>query len=412
MESQDKDKIILWLAHNEIGNMEEYVQILQTKTVPVHARTILWSLGMTKTWFKRVDRPLKFSYTVFLTCQKDALCPECFNKRQKEIQKRKEEEAKREKEKKKEEEAGPDSRKKNHSAKKEQAPEEKTASETKTDYSSNPQSPIDLKKTCLISSEEIDEILKNIDDSFKTEESVKKTRDGRLYMIQVVLHGLKETPDYQMLVQNEKVSEKSLTKILCMIVGCLSYFTSLETEVVFKFMFLFCTSLNGVFLSEDGQNITREEFKTMLLFIQNVATISKNKFVCLFDVLSTLNQESLVKFVRNVIKEKISVSSLKDSLFKKYSLPSALEIDQYRRDNPRSIPRIFMPYLVFQHQKTEKTLREIQCENARLRENIEVLLQDMQHLNTNHMIKILKQQLGKAEKTPDTSTAESSSEQK
>jgi len=367
---KEKDLLILWLAHSEITSMEEYVDVLISKEAPVHSRAALWSLGLTKTWFKRAERPGRVEYTVFLKCVPERRCLDCFNRR---IPAEKTDEAEAAE---KESEISPQTKEKGGGEQKE--PEQKSDEDE-----SFPE-------------KDIEEMFSHVDSSFREEEKEEKTKEERLYLIRTILCALRKTADYQMLAKSGKVSKDSLDRVLCAVLTGVSFITGMEVAVLFKFMYLLCSNLNGVFFSPEGQKIAEEEFDKLLLFVQNVSAISKKKFVYLLDVISTLNQEQLAKFVGDITKGTVTISGLKSSLFSAYSKTSALEIEKCKKERPGCIPRIFTPKIIFKHQESAKSSESLEEENYRLKQNIEVLFGDMQHFNTCDLVAQLKRELEKS----------------
>ncbi|OAG28931.1 hypothetical protein NEDG_01070 [Nematocida displodere] len=382
---EDANTIIKWLTHNEIDNMEAYTGVLKNRSIPCCSQVEIWSLAFTKSWFKRTHRPLRSFYNTFLTCTDSFPCTECFNHRADEERKKTALETS--------SEATPASGAATPSSASTPAPPTPEEAPQRPEKDSPGENGKE-SKNCLFSDKEIGGIINNLDKAFQEKEEIPKTDEERLYLVHMVMHALSTTPDYQMLMEDGNVDPKGMQKIFCALAVAFTYLVRIEIQPVYKLLFFLCSNINGFFFTPEGQSVSKKEFTTFLVFVQNTTAISRNKFIYLIDILSSLNQPTLAKFIKNIIAGKVTVSALKEELFREYSVPSTKEIDHFKKHNPTSIPRIFTPEIVFLHGKVQKdntaTLME---ENAMLKGNIQTLLSDLKYFSTSGLIKDLKNQI-------------------
>ncbi|KAI5192418.1 hypothetical protein NEMIN01_2005 [Nematocida minor] len=405
IEMEQRDKVILWLAHDEIQSMSEYVEELKNEGVPSYSKISVWGLAFTKSWYRRIERPQFAIYNTIIKCTKKLPCPDCYRK--KEQKKAELEEAAK---KGKGVQGAVDavskalSPGKAQDGSKEDKPdknaEEKDSKEPKEDgkdknseVPESEHSEEEGEEHSILDDEEIESLVSHLDCDFAKEENKCKTEGERYYTIRMVMHALKKSYEYNMLVSHKRVHPKNIDKIFSLCIGAFSYFTSYNIEKIFKVFFFLASNLNGVFATKKGQDMTQKEFDKFLLFVQNTAALSKNKFMILIDAISSLNQEILTKFAYDIIKGNISVTGVQKELFDKYSKPSAAEIDEFKKTHPFSLLSTFTPRIIFLHQKENKTLDELKKENAYLKENIEVLLSDLKHSNTSGFAAQLKKDL-------------------
>ncbi|KAI5171112.1 hypothetical protein NEFER03_0514 [Nematocida sp. LUAm3] len=384
----EKDKVLCWLSQKEIANMEEYVQVLQKNVITHVCRVTLWGLALTKSLFKRTETPPTVIYNVFLPCTEKFMCTSCYNQRY--LEKIKEKKgpiteaslnaslgaASNAKEDKKSE--SPDKKKKDAEKKKDKKKEKEE------------------ERELTITDEEINSIIKHIDKGFAENEIMKKTVEERLYFVHTVLHILQKTSEYKIILENKAVDPQNFTKIIGLVIVAISYLTSIQIKAVVKMMLLLITNINGIFCEKKEENITVDEFTKFLLFIQSTASISDSRFIRLFDILSTLNQPLFLKFVTQIIKGEINVSSIKPDLFSSYSAVSAKEIETFRNGNPFKCMRIFSPEIVYTHHDEKKSFQDLSEENTRLKENISVLMGDLKAYNQSNVIVKLKEELNKS----------------
>ncbi|KAI5185863.1 hypothetical protein NEHOM01_1113 [Nematocida homosporus] len=382
---EGRDTILVWLAHDEITDMEEYVQILKTKDAPMCCKVTLWALALTKTWFRALERPPKSHYTIFLRCTEALPCPECFNREASEQAVQKELAR-----------TGAAATEKQNQNK----DSDKKGSKGSVELpSKKPAKPSGDELVGILSDDKIEDILNHLDNDFASEERIKKGTKERMYFIKTVLNTIKPLPDYQMLIENKIVDPAALNKILGVVVSAISYLTRIEIEPVFKLVFLLVSNLNGIFFNQIGQEINTKGFNKFLLFVQNTASLSRTRFVFLLDLISALNQKALSQLVVDIINGKVTVSGLKDNLLDVYAKSSAREVEVCKKGHPLTIARIFTPVIVFTHHSDAKSLEELSEENARLKQNIEVLFGDIKYYNSCNLIADLKAALAKKEKS-------------
>lgn len=388
---EKKNLIVQWLAHGEITSMDEYTKLLQKEKVEISCRTTIWALALTKSWYKRIKRPARSMYTIFLECNEKHLCLECFNNgvtaKDKDKQESPQPESKKE-ESKKEENSKEES-------KKEEDKKEKDSEQLKqSKQPEQPPSKIDNHEhKFYLTDEEIEEIIIHIDKEFIEKEDIKKTQEQRRYLIHISLAALVKTEDYLALVDNPSVSSESVDSILSLFVCTFSFLSSVDTTSMFKLMFLITSNINGVFMTAKGQSITREGFDKFLLLMQNAVAISRKKFILLIDVISTLNQEYLAKFIYDAATGSISLSKIKSSLFSEYSKKSVEEIEKAQMTAPGQVTRILCPEIVFTHTNASKSIEALIEENNRLRQNIETMFCDLRYFGSCKFISDLKQQI-------------------
>lgn len=377
---EGKDKIILWLAHDEIGNMMEYMESLKKDEIPPYSRIALWGLAFTKTWYRRIERPQFAIYNTLVKCTKSLPCPECYRKKQQ----------KREAKKIKEEE-------KKEGLKGVLNTFEEAIENKKEKESSESESEPETECESILSTDEIEAIITHLDCDFEKEERGGKTEDERAYTIRIVMNALKESYEYNLLMGHERIHQKNMDKIFQLLVGAFSYFTAYHIDKIFKVIFFIASNLNGVFTSKKGLDMTKKEFDRFLLFVQNTAALSKNKFMTLIDVMSCLNQQALTSFIYDIVKGSISVSSIHKDLFEKYAKPSVNEIEQYKKDHPFSLLTRFTPRVIVLHQEENQSVDELKRANSYLKENIETLMNDLKYSNGSGFIAELKAELEEKE---------------
>ncbi|EIJ93895.1 uncharacterized protein NEPG_01467 [Nematocida parisii ERTm1] len=396
---EQKDKVILWLAHDEIDDMREYIEELKNNDIPAYARIAVWGLAFTKSWYRRIERPQFAIYNTILKCKKKLPCPDCYKKimqkKQAEIDKKKgikgmidtfSEVMNKETPKTNASEENKEDTKNDEAKKDSEESSDKKEKEEEEDSESDD----------LLDDDEIASIIGHLDCDFSKEEKSEKSETERLYTMRIVMYALTKSYEYNMLISHERVHKKNVDKIFGLCIGAFSYFSAYHIENLFKVVFFLASNINGIFSTKKGQSMTKKEFDRFLLFVQNTAALSKNKFMILIDVISSLNQEVLTKFIYDIIKGDVSVSGVQKDLFDKYSKPSVNEIEEFKKNNPFSILSKFTPRIIILHQKETKTLDEFKRENAYLKENIETLLSDLKHSNTCGFIAQLKKDLEEA----------------
>ncbi|KAI5137140.1 hypothetical protein NEAUS04_2115 [Nematocida ausubeli] len=410
---EKKDKVIMWLAQDEIDSMQAYTEELMQNGIPTCARIAMWGLAFTKSWYRRIERPQFAIYNTILKCRKKLPCPDCYKKI---LQKEQEERDKKKglkgmldtfsevmnapspsvnKEGDQEKEESGKEKEENSKEKEEEKNKEKEGKDSQSDAESQEES--EDEDSDLLSDEAIQSIIGHLDCDFSKDEGGKKSEKERAYTMRIVRYALRRSYEYNMLVSHERVHKKNVDKIFSLCIGAFSYFSAYHIENLFKVAFFLASNINGIFFTKKGQSMTKKEFDRFLLFLQNTAALSKNKFMVLIDTISTLNQEILTQFIFDIIKGDVSVSGVQKDLFEKYSKKSAAEIDEFKKKNPFSLLATFTPRIIILHQKENKTLDELKRENAYLKENIETLLGDLKHSNTCGFIAQLKKDLEEKE---------------
>ncbi|KAH9385856.1 uncharacterized protein NEMAJ01_0752 [Nematocida major] len=385
-------RLIQWLATGEIDNMQEYVEELKSENIPGHARIAVWGLAFTKSWHRRTERPQFALFNTLISCTKKLPCPDCHRR----DERKRAEEAQRETSQstkgivrslesaisgEKEEEKEKEKDEKEKDEKDEEEKEEEKEKEDDDDESEE------------FEESEIESILSHLDCDFAREANKHIRTKERHYMMQVVMKALKNSYEYNMLISCERVNKKNMDKIFGICIGAFTYFSSYRVEKIFKVAFFLASNINGIFCSKRGLDMTKKEFDRFLLFVQNTAALSKNKFMILMDVISCLNQEILAEFVYGIVKGSISVSGMQKDLLDKYGKESAGEIEAYKKAHPFCLLSKFTPRIVFIHQQAEKSLNELKKENSYLKENIETLLCDLKYANSSELIGQLKRDI-------------------
>ncbi|KAI5179729.1 hypothetical protein NEOKW01_0192 [Nematocida sp. AWRm80] len=377
--------VIHWLACREITDMREYAEALGAQGIPYTAKISLWSQALTKCWYKRTPRQLQVKYSIFLKCTKRFICPECFNRKNvlKYLDSKEKEDEKSEwsvststKETEEEHDIEGDL-------------DSMDTLDTLHSFDQTEDKSIDN----VLSDDELRNIIKHLDSGFVELEIRKKTEVERLYLIRTSLYALVSSVGYAELIAHEAVSQNHLNKILGILVSGCSFLMGLDVESMFKMVYLLIFNLNGVFFTEIGQEFTKTDIDSWFLFIQNLSVLSHKRFLMLIDLISTFNQPTYAKFIQYVANKKIVVSSLKPELFAKWSKSSTKEIEEYKKEHPFSIPRLFFSSIIFSHKEEQNDPETLKEENLRLRHNITTLINDLRYFNTCKLIKCLKKEL-------------------